>query len=311
MVRIKTLALAATTVAIALLLGYRMQYGGPQPPVPIDLAEAELSDVALTSSANFAPRAPAAVTPVEDAALDPETQSPEPLRAQAGTDCALALDAVPGAGATVALTIDAPCHAGARVTVYHLGLVVTETVGDDGTLEIAIPALAETAVFLVEFADGTGGSVATEVNSVPFYDRVVLQWRGDAGLELHALEFGAEYFDDGHVWSGATGDLAATARGEGGFLSALGDPDQPDARLAEVYSFPAGTAQQAGEIRLSVEAQVSETNCGRDIEAQTLQRAAGGEIVARTLGLRLPDCGNAGSFLVLKNLVEDLTIAAR
>ena len=209
------------------------------------------------------------------------------------------------------VSVLAPCHANERVTLYHYGLSISETMGPDGRLSTRLPALLETAIVLAEFADGAGGSATTTVSSLPFYDRVVLQWRGDAGLQLHAREFGAPYFAPGHVWADAPGDLGAAAQGQGGFLVSLGDTGLPNARLAEVYSFPTGTARRSGVVEITIEAEVTAENCGQQVEAQTIQHRADRPLEARDLDVQILGCAVVGDFLVLKNLVDDLTIRAR
>lgn len=149
----------------------------------------------------------------------------------------------------------------------------------------------------------------TDVTSLSFYDRAAVQWKGDAGLQLHAREFGAAYFEPGHVWAENSGDLGTAARGEGGFLIRLGDAQAPEALLAEIYSFPSGTARQDGAVALTVEAEVTAQNCDRAVEAQTLEIREGSGLRVRDLVVEMPDCAATGDFLVLKNLVEDLNIA--
>jgi hypothetical protein len=78
-----------------------------------------------------------------------------------------------------------------------------------------------------------------------------------------------------------------------------------------VYSFPTGTAKRGGEIALTVEAEVTEANCNTSVAAQTLEIRDAAGLRVRDLTLEMPQCDTTGDFLVLKNLVEDLTIAAR
>jgi hypothetical protein len=60
---------------------------------------------------------------------------------------------------------------------------------------------------------------------------------------------------------------------------------------------------------VSVEAEITEANCGRDVAAQTFHVHAG-EIQTRDLSMTIPACDAVGDFLVLNNLIEDLKIAA-
>ena len=93
------------------------------------------------------------------------------------------------------------------------------------------------------------------------------------------------------------------------FCTRLGDGGTLAPQLAEI-NFPRA-AQRQGTIALSVEAEVSELNCGRDVSAQVLK--LGPEYVLQTsdLLLSVPDCDAVGDFLVLNNLVDDLKVAGK
>jgi hypothetical protein len=146
---------------------------------------------------------------------------------------------------------------------------------------------------------------------VPLYDRVVVQWRGEAGIQVHAREDGADYGEAGHVWSGAARDVSAVAKGEGGFLTVLGDPDLPNPMQAEVYTFPSAFTESAKDVKLSVEAEVTDRNCGKEIRARAFQYDAGRNVSTQDLTLSVPGCDAVGSFLVLNNLLQDLTVASK
>jgi hypothetical protein len=79
--------------------------------------------------------------------------------------------------------------------------------------------------------------------------------------------------------------------------------------MAEVYTFPTAMGAQTGTIDLSVEAEVTVMNCGLEIEAQSLE-LQGGSVKTQDLTLAVPECDAKGSFLVLNNLVQDLTVAS-
>ncbi|WP_417205591.1 translocase [Antarctobacter sp.] len=325
MARLTSYILGSATLVCALGTGYVMQYGFGLPQSnarPAADVQLELSSITPTSSALVVPLLPAEQpmaeplpdTPVEvKAAFEtdvPETQLPESPE-ETGFACDITMTAEPIAGALVDLALSAPCHASERVTLHHQGMMFSDVMQPDGTLSVDIPALAEQAIFIASFAGGDGAMATTEVSSLLFYDRVAVQWKGEAGLQLHAREFAAEYFSEGHIWAASAGNLTAAAKGEGGFLTRLGQMDAPEALVVEVYSFPSGTARRSGEVLLSVEAEVTAKNCGAAVEAQTLQILGGGPLRTHDLTLDMPSCDAVGDFLVLKNLVEDLTIAIR
>ncbi|SMX33809.1 translocase [Maliponia aquimaris] len=330
MARLTSYIIGGATLVCALGTGYVMQYGFGAPTRAPQAAERlELSGVVPATSAVFAPLA-ASASPEMPADLVLEMELPEaPMIVQAAAEvdlpiedlpqapgatgfaCDITMTAEPTAGAMVNVVLTAPCRASERVTLHHQGLMFTEIMQPDGTLSVSVPALAEQAAFIASFPGGDGAMASAEVASLPFYDRVAVQWKGDAGLQLHAREFSAEYFAEGHIWAAAAGDLTAAAKGEGGFLTRLGRTDTPEALMAEIYSFPSGTARKTGTVLLSVEAEVTEANCGAPVEAQTLEIRGGGSLRTRDLSVAMPACDAVGDFLVLKNLVEDLTIASR
>lgn len=249
---------------------------------------------------------------VEVAALSDDTLPAMPAEPEMPAEPACSVNAIAtvDAGAMVRLDVDAPCLMNERMVVHHNGMMFTATTDDAGLMSALVPALSETAVFIVEFDNGDGAVATAEVASLMFYDRVVLQWAGQTGFELHAREYGAEYGSDGHVWSGAAREVTAAALGQGGFMMRLGAEDTFAPRIVEVYTFPSGTASRDGDIALSVEAEVTAQNCGQDIEAQSLEVQADGSLRTQYLTLAVPDCASIGDFLVLNNLVDDLKIAA-
>lgn len=223
--------------------------------------------------------------------------------------CEISLVAEPIAGALVNLTVQAPCLAGERLTIRHSDMLFTDILPEDGSLSVDVPALAEQSLFVVAFANGDGAVVRTEVSSLAFYDRIVVQWQGDTGVELHALEFGASYGDAGHVWRESARDVSSAASGDGGFLTRLGNEALKEGKFAEVYTFPSLTSKQQGAVALSVEAEIGEANCDRPITAQAIEVHRGSETRIQDLKVEMPNCDAAGEFLVLKNLLEDLKIA--
>lgn len=247
----------------------------------------------------------------------PATSLPEldrdapPLSAIRTEDCVMTAFAKPLPGAMVDVTMSAPCARNERLTVHHHGLMFTMATDANGSLNMVVPAFKEQAVFIMAFANGDGAVAHTAVTDLANYHRVATQWRGEAGFQLHAREFGADYGKAGHIWSGGVAaDMDALGSGKYGFMVTLGDADVAQSLVAEVYSFPAGMAKRDGTINLSVEAEVTAKNCGQEIEAQTIERLQAGALKTQDLMLAVPDCDAVGSFLVLNNLVSDLKVAS-
>ena len=251
----------------------------------------------------------ALITP-EDDRLDaaPKLGAPGQTAPQDAA-CAPEVSATAGAAAMVQLVIAAPCHANDRVAVLHQGLVFTEVTDANGDLLISIPALSENAGFFVTFSDDTSVMAAAEVPSVEFYDRTILQWKGGAGFALHALEFGADYDQDGHVWFGSDRTFSVPATGEGGLVTRLGNPEAPEPMMADVYTFPTATATRNGEVLINVEAEVTDSNCDRTVNASVLSVERGVMTNSHDVQVTVPDCDSTGEYLVLKKVVNDLKIA--
>lgn len=224
-----------------------------------------------------------------------------------GDACDMMFEATAMPGAIVRLDVIAPCRAGQRITLHHQGMMFSAVLGDSGYYHVDVPALAETAVFMIEPQEGTGAVATAKVPDLGSLDRVVLQWAGDSGFQIHALENNAQYDGEGHVWHGAEPDQGL------GQVIRLGDADQLSPQLAEIYSLPAGANGAEAEVEITIEAEITARNCGRDISAQTFSIKRGeaqSQLRTRDLMLSMPDCDAIGDFLVLNNLVENLKIAA-
>lgn len=224
-------------------------------------------------------------------------------------DCDVTLSAEPEAAALVTLVMEAPCRADEQLTVAHAGLRFTDTVAEDGLYMVTIPALTEEARFSITFTNGDTVTTRHMMPTVRDYDRVAIQWEGDSGLQLHALEFGARYGDSGHVWSGAPQTSLRGVRAQGGFLMRLGNAAIQNAEIAEVYTFPSSRMARAGTIRVTVEAEVTEQNCGQEVGGVAFQPGADGSLQDTALTLAIPACDAVGDILVLKNLLRDLKVA--
>ncbi len=334
MAHIKEIVTAVGALGCALGIGFIMQnsetaaerYGAASDPVQQEREaqslEAETSfldvrDIELTSAAFD-------VTPAKAGVALPDTDRDVTLAAASEIEppalgqtpqvntlgCEIFANARPMAAAMVNLTLDAPCLPNERLTVHHNGMIFTQTTSSTGTLDINVPALSETAVFVVAFGNGEGAVAQAVVEDLTDFNRVVLQWKDDAGFQIHALEFGAGYADGGHVWSGKPRDIAAAITGEGGFITMNGDLSAAAPLVAEVYTFPTESIGRDGGVELSVEAEVNPANCGQEIEARSLELVANKGIRTRDLTLSVPDCDAVGSFLVLNNLLTDLKVAS-
>lgn len=334
MIQRKRLVMAGGTLLCALGIGYFMQNStrpsatqSAQIMASANLAsgtiqaaatpteeKVEVSDVTLASAAPALPEAPDVAAlpaePVVNAALEDTPLAEMPSEeATPKFVCDYELTAKPEAAAMVRLTLNSGCMGNRKFTLHHNGIMFTQVTNADGNADFVVPALSENAVFIVAFGNGEGAVANATVSSLEYYDRAVVQWKVGSGMQVHALEYGAGYGEAGHVWAAAARNETTAALGEGGFLTRLGDSDVDNALLAEVYTFPSGTAKRGGDVTLSVEAEITQANCGRDIEAQSIQKTTDGSLKSQDLVLAMPECDSVGDFLVLKNLLNDLKIA--
>ncbi|MEM6758828.1 MAG: hypothetical protein AAF601_05055 [Pseudomonadota bacterium] len=330
---------AAGTLAIAVGIGFIMQntdsadqrYGQASLGVPLPVAAADpeagpdgpldVQEIELTSARPSGPEILPAAAPVIEFSDDPSiTRAVAPVDAlltaplgetlQSIDSCDVTANARAMPGAMVSLSFDAPCAPNERVTVHHNGLMFSYASGPDGALDILVPAMVEEAVFIFSLPGGDGAVAQASVTDINRFSRVALQWRGQAGFQLHAREFGANYGDDGHVWSQTTPDLARVEAGQTGFLMRLGNEGMADPLVAEIYSFAAADTARTGVIDMSIEAEVTSLNCGQTIEAQSFEMEATGDVTTHILTLDVPGCEATGDFLVLNNLLPDMKVAA-
>ncbi|WP_170606431.1 hypothetical protein [Ruegeria arenilitoris] len=294
------------TVACALAIGYLMQNGSAgradQVEAVGELTESDqasvlagLERITLTSSPTPSHSPTLAFGPQRG------LQRAQPVPQ---TNCSLNARATAAPDASARLTLKAPCHQNEQVQILHSGLTFTASTDANGTLKLTVPALSEYAIFLISFGDDKGTVATTHVPDIEAFERVALQWQGETELQLHALEFGASYGDDGHVWA------SSESNGTGSVIH-LGQPENSGTRQAQIYSYPNGPETPTGEIALSLEAEVTESNCGSALNVQTLELRGDRRLRSRDLTVTLPDCSTSEDFLVLNNLLQDLTIAAK
>ena len=304
MSRKKKLITAAGTFSVALGVGFVMQYGSAGAS-RLQLAEGLSATVILPADIVMPVEASLALplvmpqatlpldipVPVQLAALNsvdenlfiPEIAAPS---ATPEKSCEVAVGATVLPLAMVVLSVTVPCEPNVALTIHHQGMMFAILTDAAGTADILMPAMAN-------------------------FDRAALQWQGVNAMQLHALEFGADYDTDGHVWSASSGELDFVAPSQAGFLVRLGDDSRDTPLMVEVYTFPTGTVSRDGSVALTVEAEVTAENCGRDVAAQSIQIDPTLAPIAIDLTMTMPECDAVGEFLVLKNMFKDLTLSPK
>jgi hypothetical protein len=242
-----------------------------------------------------------------DAEIEPI--APQPDRNKFGLTCGPILSASALEGAMVQLTLTAPCRGEERVVVTHGDMQFAEQTDQMGTLQVVIPALAAEAVFNIAFVDGESYDAIADVKMPERLERVALMSNGEAGMQIHALEFGADYGDAGHIWAGNARDADTALAEGGGYMVTLGNAALDDPQMVEIYTFPSAADAVGGVVRLSVEAEVTAYNCEKDVAGKTLELTPEGEVFTVDITVSVPACTAIGEYLVLKNLLRDLKIA--
>ena len=308
------------TAACALGIGFVMQNTIPAPgSAPV--VQATVVQAAVVSdpveTVEQVPEAPLEIerivltsTQPDEDLLNARTSTPiqlpetpkDPQTPRLGCDADLSAIAVDHGN--VRIGVIAPCQQNERLTVHHSGLMFSGATDENGVYSVIVPALSEHAVFIIDFASGTDMVASVSVPDLAEYDRIAVQWSGKSGFEIHAREFGAGYGEEGHVWSGNT--IQAT-----GQVFRLGEMQGLSPLMAEVYSFPRATTTRSGSVVMTVETEVTASNCGQDVSAQSIELRGGQALRTREMVLSIPNCSAIGDFLVLNNLVDDLKIAAK
>lgn len=276
--RKRMISIGFGAVALVVAAGQVLPFGG-------------MADVGPTVVAQAVPLRVAAGTPVQ-AWQVPVAEEPAEQTALVADPCDMSLEVFAEEGAMLGVTLLAPCRASARVVLLHGGLAVSMQTLATGSLFTTLPALDAAGAVEARFDDGTALDAAAVVPELAGLRRFAVQWQNDDRFALNGFEGEADYGDAGHRTAANGGVLA------------LGDPASKPALLAEVYTFP-----DPDTARVSIEAEVSDATCGRELLGETLF-SAGGAVRASDLTLAMPECDALGGFVVLNNPLPDMTLAA-
>ncbi len=318
-------ARGVAVLAVALAAGHLVQSMGAK-PAPKPVASAELAQKPIkVESVSAGPKAAAAAIPAPKIET-PKIAAPEAVVTAAAESldlpkpapaveapslamvpaCDISLDLMVEPNAMIGLTLLAPCHPNQRVVLHQGGLAVTGKTTATGALFTALPAMETPALVEVAFADGTRTRAEIAVPDLVTLRRFGLQWQADDAFQIHAFENGATYGEPGHISASNPHRPAAGQRATAGFLTLLGEAATENPLLAEVYTFPTAPAAKT---EIVVEASVTDKTCARELIAETLN-SVGGSVFVTDLTVAMPECEAKGDYLVLKNLVLDLNMAA-
>lgn len=211
-----------------------------------------------------------------------------------GCDVALALFALPAA--LIDMTLSAPCNRGERVVIRHSGLSFTALTSPQGQLRLQIPAMEADALIAAYFDGSEMALSRVMVPEAASYVRVGIQIAFPAQFDLRAEE-------GGQVFVGSSGGLA---EGQHRRIIPLGTGKVTQPLLAQIYTLPAAP----GLADLTVEVRITPETCGRSLPIDTVL-ARNGKVTKSRILATVPPCGTSGDILLLKNLLPDLTLAAR
>ena len=276
-------------------------------PADFTAPTGDAEQAALPADASPVPDAAPVDLPAPDrlAAADPmpEPQAPiaapqPPAMAQA-PECAITLDLVPQPDAMMALSLLAPCHPEERVVLRHAGLAVTAKTSATGAIVSVLPAMTPLALVEASFGNGDKASAILAVPEAANVQRFGVQWQQSDSFQLHAFENGAGYDQPGHISAAFTG-----TPGQTGFVTLLGDASTELPLLAEVYTFgPSET------VDVVLEAAITAQTCNREILGETIL-SIDGKVSIADLTVAMPGCDAVGDILVLKNILQDMTVAS-
>lgn len=213
--------------------------------------------------------------------------------ATGGCASQIALEAEPDA--IISAAISTPCAKGERVVIRHAGMSFAARTSADGLLRVRLPALETEAIVSVFLPDSEVLVGSVYVPDVAKLQRFGLQWTDSDVFDLRIME-DDKIFVGGRTTSGRSGGMK---------IMALGDRSVDQPMFAEIYTYP---ADPAAIVEVVVELAITSETCGRVMQADSIL-AEFGKVTVEARKVQLPDCGQAGDILVLKNLSPDVKIA--
>lgn len=329
MSRIKTIKTVASTLTIALTIGFLVQYGESTPRIAgsddTEVYNKAPRSLMLSTNAQGQPvfGVPNIVTTPLDHAANAQrvvavdavyTELDVPtfgtIMATPAVGCETRLTARREPAAMVVLDVVAPCNANEGIVISHSGMRIAAETDRRGNAVVTVPALVPNAEFNVTFDNILSATTEIFVPELRQYDRAVLQWASGENMRLHALENGARIGDPGHVWSASLHTAEDARAGRNGFVVYLGDANAEVPYQAEIYTLPAGRMSRDGGVDLRVGVMVTAENCGREVDARTIQTNAGQMLIATDIAMQMPGCSQVGDVAFLRDKFTDLTLVS-
>ena len=315
--RVKKAATVAGTFAVALSIGYVMQYGdadagrviGGSPSSSRPVIPAQLDSSPLKRAVDYVPKlaipvvqrntdatddvlrvAPSTIkltALVADAAASRTVPAAELEKAAETASCDVTLSTAVAEDAQIVLSVLSPCRVRAPFDVQHNGMVFTAMTDDAGQASVTVPSLSVNASLFVSFEDGGGATASVVVPEAAAVNRVVVQWDSVNAKMIQPA------------------DIESASLGK---LNHLGTRARDDAHYAEVFTFPDDIAPEVGLAGLTVQAPVTEATCGADLQGQSFFTAKGVASTPNDFRITLPACEQIGTFLELKKILGAPTL---
>ncbi|MEZ5752374.1 MAG: hypothetical protein R3D60_10540 [Paracoccaceae bacterium] len=243
-------------------------------------------------------------TPVND--QPPSMALDDDMPSAPSEACQTWLVTTPADSAMIELSLYSPCDADTAVQIEHAEMTVDARLDSNGQLNTIFPALRQDARVSVTMLDGREVSDGTIVADMAAYSRLIVGWSNPASLVVNVYENGAIFGQPGHV--NPRNARQPNMHGDG-YLSMVGDPVLPYGRVAQVYTYPRGLVGGSNAISVEIEADITTTSCGRQVEAYAAQVDGTNAPELQQMTVELPGCDGVGGFVVLPDLVPQSAIA--
>lgn len=198
------------------------------------------------------------------------------------------------------ISLDAPCYARESFTLEVNALKATDTTDARGRWDLRLPALSEEVEVNVSIA-GQTVSDRLLLQHAKGHQHVILAWSGAQTFHIRAE---ARTGETGRL---ASGDVSSDPPPIGAF-TAVGNGVGAS---FEIFTFPLLSPGSGGVVRLSVDARVTQENCGKDVSTLAYQTGYLGTLRPTKIAYTMPACDRLGEVVRLQNLFRDLRLAGR
>ena len=203
-----------------------------------------------------------------------------------GLPCEATLRADPMPDALFAVTLNAPCRPNSPVAMHYAGLTFDVTTSITGQAGFALPAMTTSGALETVFKDGLRLSTPIDAPDLSEYARVAVAWTQALDMRLTA---------------NAPRHIPVRSY-------ALG---QADGRSVQILSHHQSPEVRRAVIRLGVAAPITAQNCGQERHATVRHLQPDMPPISYELRLAPTSCDQVGGILELKNILQDLKLAAK